>query len=200
VQPVLDWLAGLPVAALYLSLAAIAAIENIFPPVPADTIVAFGSFLAARGQGTLLGAFLSTWLGNVGGALFMYWIGRRYGAGWMERRWGTSQRAGQARVVDLYGRYGVLALFMSRFLPGIRALVPPVAGALRIGFPGVAIAMATASAIWYGAISVIAFKLGSDWESVVHAISRFGRVASLAAGAAVLLALAGILIYRRRQR
>jgi membrane protein DedA with SNARE-associated domain len=200
VQPVLDWLAGLPVAALYLSLAAIAALENIFPPVPADTIVAFGSFLAARGQGTLLGAFLSTWLGNIGGALLMYWIGRRYGAGWMERRWGSSQRAGQERVVDLYGRYGVLALFMSRFLPGIRALVPPVAGALRIGFPGVAVAMATASAIWYGAISVIAFRLGSDWESVVHAISRFGRVASIAAGAAALLALAAILIYRRRRR
>ena len=47
---ILDWLETLPVAALYAALAIIAAIENIIPPVPADTVVAFGSFLAARGH------------------------------------------------------------------------------------------------------------------------------------------------------
>ena len=62
---ILDWLESLPVGALYASLALVAAIENIFPPVPADTVVAFGSFLAARGHGTALGAFLATWVGNV---------------------------------------------------------------------------------------------------------------------------------------
>ena len=36
---ILDWLESLPVAALYGCLAIIAAIENIFPPVPADTVV-----------------------------------------------------------------------------------------------------------------------------------------------------------------
>ena len=37
-----DWLTGLPIGALYVAIAAIAAVENFFPPIPADTIVALG--------------------------------------------------------------------------------------------------------------------------------------------------------------
>jgi len=80
VEGVLGWLSGLPPAALYAALAVVSAAENVFPPLPADTVVAFGAFLAARGQATLLGAFLATWLGNVSGALLVYMLGRRYGA------------------------------------------------------------------------------------------------------------------------
>ena len=45
----LDWLSSLPPTALYLVLAVTAAAENIFPPLPADTVVALGSWLSARG-------------------------------------------------------------------------------------------------------------------------------------------------------
>jgi membrane protein DedA with SNARE-associated domain len=48
VEGVLSWLGGLPPAALYVILALVAATENFVPPIPADVIVAFGSFLAAR--------------------------------------------------------------------------------------------------------------------------------------------------------
>ena len=53
---ILDWFSGLPPAALYLALAFAAGIENVFPPLPSDTVVAFGSFIAARGQASPIGA------------------------------------------------------------------------------------------------------------------------------------------------
>ena len=37
-QGLLDWLAALPAFALYAALAGAAAIENVFPPFPADTV------------------------------------------------------------------------------------------------------------------------------------------------------------------
>src|SRR5918997_1464451 len=109
----------MPVPALYAALAVVAALENIFPPVPADTVVAFGSFLAARGQGTALGVFLTTWAGNLTGATLIYAIGRRYGAERLERRL-LGERAAEAesRLRALYCRVGLLALFVSRLLPG----------------------------------------------------------------------------------
>src|ERR1044071_7402178 len=85
-QGVLDWLSALPVVALYAVMFIAAAVENIFPPIPADTIVAFGSFLAARGQGTVVGAFLAVWVGTLAGASIMYAAGRRYGASQVEKR------------------------------------------------------------------------------------------------------------------
>src|SRR5436190_18538516 len=125
-QGVLDWLSALPTVALYAAMFVAAAVENIFPPIPADTIVAFGSFLAARGQGTIIGAFLTVWVGNLTGAAMMYGAGRRYGAAQIEKRLLKDKgAAAEAKLRELYERYGIGALFLSRFVPGIRAIVPP---------------------------------------------------------------------------
>ena len=86
-QSLLDWLVTLPQAALYAILFITAAIENLFPPFPSDVVVAFGGFVVAQAPGgTMLGVFLAVWIGNVGGAMLVYALGRRYGAERMERR------------------------------------------------------------------------------------------------------------------
>ena len=91
------WLTSVPIGTLYAALAVVAAIENIFPPIPADTVVALGSFLAARGRGSVEAAFLATWSGNVTSAMIMYAVGRRYGAERLERRFlGDRGAAGRA--------------------------------------------------------------------------------------------------------
>ena len=197
----LAWLTDLPLDLLYPVLALVAAIENVFPPIPADSVVALGSWLAGRGEGSALGAFAATWVGNVGGAAAMYVVGRRHGAGWMRRRFPrlADERA-EARLEALYGKYGVAALVVSRFIPGIRALVPPVAGALHIPPARALGAMAVASAVWYGSISYVAFNADAEWSELMRLIHRSGTL--VAASAAVLLAT-GIIVWvvrRRRDR
>jgi membrane protein DedA with SNARE-associated domain len=201
VEAFLDRLSSMPVPALYAALAVVAALENVFPPVPADTVVAFGSFLAARGQGTAFGVFATTWAGNVGGAMLIYALGRRYGAEPLERRL-LGERAAEAesRLRALYGKYGLTALFLSRFLPGVRAIVPPLAGALRIPALRAALAMGAASAVWYGTISYLAFRIGADWERVSGAVARYGRVAGVTAVVLVVLALGGWLVARSQRK
>jgi membrane protein DedA with SNARE-associated domain len=200
VEAFLDNLASMPVPALYAALAVVAALENVFPPVPADTVVAFGSFLAARGQGTALGVFLCTWSGNLAGAMLIYALGRRYGAERLERRLlGDRAAEAESRLRTLYGRYGLAALFVSRFLPGVRAIVPPLAGALRVPAIRAAVAMGAASAIWYGVISYLAFRLGADWDQLSGAVARYGRLSAIIGGAIVALAAAAWLVARRRR-
>lgn len=197
----LDWLSALPTEALYVSLGLIAALENLFPPVPADSVVAFGSFLAARGRGTLAGALVSTWVGNVAGAMLMYFLGRRFGAERLERRLaGRNAEAIEARLHALYGRYGLGALFVSRFLPGVRALVPPFAGALRIPAWHAAMMMGAASAIWYGVIAYAGFKAGTDWQRLSALVTRYASAIGLGAAAVVVIALVVWWVVRRRRR
>ena len=192
----LDQLSAMPVPALYAALAVVAALENIFPPVPADTV---GSFLAARGQGTALGVFVATWAGNLAGAMLIYAVGRRYGAERLERRMlGDRAAEAESRLRTLYGKYGLTALFLSRFLPGVRAIVPPLAGALRVPAVRAAVAMGAASAVWYGAISYLAFRIGADWDQLSGAVSRYGRVAAITGGVLALLAVATWFLVRRR--
>lgn len=195
----IEWLTNVPLAWLYLLMGAFAAVENVFPPVPADTVVALGSWLAARGQGSAFWAFFATWIGNVAGAGAMYFVGRRHGTAWMHKRFPSLADAkNERRLLTLHGRYGALSLVLSRFIPGVRAVVPPFAGALRISPVTTMLALSLASAVWYGLVSYVAFRAGADWASVTERISRFGRYTAI--GAAALVIVAGLVWWLRRRR
>lgn len=192
-----DWLMSLPPVALYGVLALAAALENVIPPLPADSVVAFGSFYAARTNGSALVSFFATWTGNIVGAMFMYAMGRRYGAAWLTRHFSRGGADAQTRLADMYTRYGVWALVISRFLPGIRALVPPFAGAARISPLVAGTAIAGASGVWYGFVTWMAFRVGSSWEELSARISGVGKTAAIAAGVIAVVAVTVWLVRRR---
>ncbi|MDO8503001.1 MAG: DedA family protein [Gemmatimonadaceae bacterium] len=199
VEAVINWLSGLPIAALYLAIGVISAVENIFPPFPADAVVAFGSFLAARGKASPYTTFLVSWIGNLAGASLMYYVGRRYGSSaFMSRLERWAGKGAEQRLMALYGRFGLPALFISRFLPAVRAVVPPFAGAMRLPALPVALAVATASGIWFAFITFIAFRAGSNWDALHATIVRSGKIIGLSAVALVLIVAA--IVYMRRNR
>lgn len=197
-QGVMDWLAALPPVALYAAMFLAAAFENIFPPLPADTVVAFGSFLAARGQGSIIGSFLSVWSGNMIGAALMYAAGRKFGAGQIEKRLLKDKgAAAEAKLRRLYERYGLFALFLSRFVPGVRAIVPPFAGALKLPPVRSLVVMGVASGIWYGLISYLAFRVGADWDALQSAIGHYGKLVALVALGLVII---GVIVWFVKRR
>lgn len=196
---VLAWLGSLPPAALYVILAVVAATENFVPPIPADVIVAFGSFLAAREQRSPIPTIIAVVVGNVGGALAMFALGRRYGADWIRRRMRVMGEGAEQRVRHWYNRFGLPALFLSRFLPGVRAVVPPLAGAIRVPATGAIIAIATASTLWYATLAILAYRLGSEWDRIASAIGEFQKGAAIVAGSIVALTAGMWWLLRRRR-
>jgi membrane protein DedA with SNARE-associated domain len=200
VQALLDWLVTLSPATLYTVLALVSALENVVPPFPSDLVVAFGSFVAAQGQGTAFGVFVFTWLGNVAGALFVYVLGLRYGAQRLERRLaGKHAESRDARIRGMFHRYGMPAVFVSRFIPGVRALVPAFAGALRLPLLPTAAMIASASAIWYGLITLVAFRVGADWPRLKVLIAGYSTTAAIVATAVLALGIVAWLLTRSRQ-
>ena len=193
-----DWLLGLPPAALYAALAVVAALENIFPPIPADTVVALGSFIAARGEASALATFLATWTGNVAGAALMYGLGHRYGHAWLALRL-VGAESSEHRLAEWYRRRGTWAIVVSRFLPGFRAVVPPVAGALRIPARHALTAIGLASAVWYGAISWAGYHVGDSWDAIAARISGWNRALGIVAAVVAAALVAAWLVYRRRR-
>ena len=198
-QSLFAWLETLPPLALYLALAAAAAIENFFPPFPADTVVAFGSFYAARVHGSVIAVFLSTLAGNLAGAMAVYYLGRRYGEPWLQRRFHVSEQK-EHRLETAYKRWGLPGLFLSRFLPGIRAIVPPFAGAFKVPAGRAALAMGLASAIWYGVVTWVAFRAGSSWSELQHRLAALGKTTAIVAAALVVIGIAVWLVLRARRK
>jgi membrane protein DedA with SNARE-associated domain len=199
VEGVLTWLGGLPPAALYIVLALVAATENFVPPIPADVIVAFGSFLAAREHRSPIPTIIAVVIGNVGGALAMFALGRRFGADWIRRRFRVMGQGGEQRIRGWYDRFGLPALFLSRFLPAVRAVVPPLAGAIRVPVAGAIAAIAIASTIWYTTIAILAYRLGSEWSRIAGAIKQFQTTAAIVAGVIVVVGILVWWVMRRRR-
>lgn len=200
VEAVIDWLSGLPLGALYPAIASIAALENLFPPFPSDIVVAFGSFLAARGKASPYTTFMVAWAGNFAGAMTMYWVGRRYGSSALLsqlERW--AGKGAEQRLMALYGRYGLPALFVSRFLPAVRAVVPPFAGAMKLPTVPVIFAMAAASGVWFALITFIAYRAGSDWDQLYATILRSSKYAGFIAIGLVLIIALIVMVRRRRK-
>ncbi len=195
----LAWLGTLPAPWLYLTLAVAACLENVVPPLPADTVIAVGAFAAAQGTGSALGVWTATMVGNVGGALAMYALGRRVGVDWLVRRAPRLFPArAAARVRAAFARRGVWALALSRFLPAVRALVPPVAGAVGVPVWSAAAAMTVASAAWYAVVCALAFRAGTNAEALLAGVARQQQVLGGVAGG--LLVVAGAVWWHRRGR
>ena len=188
---------------MYAVLALLAAIENVVPPVPSDAAVALGAFLSIRGLTTPLGVFVVTWVANLAGAAAVYFIARRYGRRLFATRTGRRLLAPRSLAIieREYLRFGVAGIFLSRFLPGIRAVVPPFAGLVGLSALRTLVPMGVASAIWYGGITILGTVIGSEWERINRIILGVNR--TLAVVAAALIA-AGVILYlrarRRRQR
>ena len=196
---VTQWLGNLPLGSLYAAILGLSAFENFFPPFPSDAVIAFGSFLADRAQGTPFTVFLLGWAGNTVGAAITYYLGRRYGAKAFLRR--IERYAGpdaEDRIKKLHKKYGFTGLFVSRFLPGVRAIVPPFAGAMRLPAFKVMLSIASASAVWFGLITFLAFRAGDNWELVQSYLVRSGKVAGAIAVGIVLLAI-GIWQWKKRR-
>ncbi len=195
-----NWLSTIPLGALYALLALAAFIEGIFPPVPADLVVALGSFLAARRGASLPATAGAIVAGSVAGAMVVYSIVRKFGAGWLHAR---LKKAGidniEKRLEVMYSHYGMTALFVSRFLPVFRAVAPPMAGAMRVPPIRTTAVFLLASSIWYGAIAWIAFRVGDDWAVMQTAVQHFARrVGVVALVAAALFAAIMFIVLRRR--
>src|SRR5947207_804465 len=197
-QTLSGWLGDLPLGSLYAAIAALSAFENFFPPFPSDAVIAFGSFLADRAHGSPFTVFLLAWFGNVAGAGVTYTLGRKFGAKVFLRR--IERYAGpdaEDRIRKLHKKYGVVGLFVSRFLPGVRAIVPPFAGAMRLPAFRVMFSVGVASAVWFALITFLAFRAGDNWDLLQKYLVRSGKVAGAIAVGIVVLVV-GIWLWKRQ--
>jgi LPXTG-motif cell wall-anchored protein len=198
VDSLLDWLARQPTPLVYAALTLLSALENVFPPVPADVAVALGAFLAQRGEvnGPLLG--LLCWLANCGSAAWTYLLGRRHGAAFFARGWRRKLLPPEAMAAlqKAYDRHGTLGIFVSRFLPGVRAGVTPFAGLAGLSPLRALLPAAAASAIWYALLIAAGMLLGNQWSGIRRLVERVTGALTLVG----ILAAAAFVFWLRRKR
>lgn len=199
IEYIINALLGLSPTAVYTIIGVLAGVENVFPPVPADTAVAIGAFLSTGGHISAQVVFAVTWVANVTGAIAVYAAGRTIGRPFFQGRLGRRllNPGAMVRLELLYRNYGTWGIFVSRFVPGLRAVVPPFAGVANLGTLRVVLPLVVASGLWYGALTFVAATAVREIDGILE----FARRLSVAGVvSAVALVAVVVFVWRRRRR
>lgn len=162
----------LPEPLIYISLGVSAFVENVFPPVPGDTITAFGAFLVGTKRLSFTGVYLSTTLGSIAGFMTLFWLGRIIGRRFfIERDFWIFKARDITRVEEWFKKFGYLLILLNRFLPGIRSVISISGGFSGLnGFASLLLALLSAS-IWNLIWIYLGYSLGNNWDIIKEEIA-----------------------------
>ncbi len=169
-------------------------LEYVFPPVPGDSTMLFGFFLAGSGALSFPAVFLAALSGSVLGALTAYRLGARLGRTYffLKSAWAREELD---KVERWFGRFGPRLLAVNRFIPGVRGFFLYAAGIGRMEARGVVIYSSLSNVLWVAVLAWGGTGLGSTWEDVRVVFRRYVW------GIAIFLALyLGFSIARSRRR
>jgi membrane protein DedA with SNARE-associated domain len=166
-EELIKTLDALPDFLIYFSLALSAFVENIFPPIPGDTITAFGAFLVGIGRLSFVGVYLSTTLGSLLGFLSLFWVGGYLGRHFfLERDYRVFRAKDILKAEAWFLRYGYFLIALNRFFPGIRSAISLAAGISRLRTVWVAPLAFLSCAAWNLIWIILGHTFGTHWDVV----------------------------------
>ncbi len=149
--------------------------ENAGVPVPGETILLFASFLAYEGKGLqihwiiLVGVVACTIGDNIG-----YAIGH-FGGRPLLDRWKRFFRIDDediAKGEQFLHRHGWFAIFIARFIAGMRIVAGPMAGVLRMHWFKFFTANFCGATAWVTTIALAGYAFGSQEERLLAMMDR----------------------------
>lgn len=192
-----DWLLGLPPLLVYLGLFGVVAMESAGLPLPGETSLIAAAILASEHEGlsievVIAAAALAAIVGdNIG-----YVLGRHAGRRVMTRdgRWLERRQRALVRGEAFFEKHGPRAVFLARWLPGLRIVGSWLAGAHHMRWRTFLLWNALGGIAWAISVGLAAYLLG---HLAVTIIRDFGI-----AGVTVVLlaAAAAFVVHRWRHR
>jgi membrane protein DedA with SNARE-associated domain len=165
---------------IYLIVFCAAVTENLFPPSPGDTILFAGAVVAARGAALWPLVLTSAVVGNVAGAMLVYWFGFAKGRQYFlshHGRWIEPERL--HRIERWFNRYGTRIILLSRFLTGIRSGVALTAGLGEVPAWRMATFTAISTLLWNALIVAVALAFQHNWAAIYEFARLYNGVVFL---------------------
>jgi membrane protein DedA with SNARE-associated domain len=158
-----------------------------------EPVMLFAGFDVYNHTLLLPGIIIAGVAGDVAGATIAYCIGLYGSRELLERHSGKLHLShGRLdRANRWFDRYGSPTIFVSRFLPVVRAAFPYVAGAAEMSYRRFLAFATLGSLLWVGGLAVLGREVGRNWQTWRHHLEYVDYV-----GAAVLIGAIVYLIVR----
>ncbi|MET0154701.1 MAG: DedA family protein [Rickettsiales bacterium] len=154
-----EWLIAVVESLGYAGVFFATLIESTFMPVPAEITVIPAGMLAAKGSLNYWGALACASSGVIAGSMVNYWVGLRFGRALLLKygRYIFLKPAFLIKTERFFARYGVIAAFMGRLLPGVKHYIAFVAGIARMKFLPFVAASSLGGLIWMWLLLQVGF-------------------------------------------
>ena len=170
----LDSLNSLPDFLIYFFLGLSAFVENVFPPIPGDTITAFGAFLVGTKRLHFFGVYFATTLGSLAGFMFLFWVGSLLGRRFfIARDYWFFKAEDIIRSEKWFRKYGYFLVLLNRFFPGIRSVISITGGISKLKASKVAWLALISACVWNLIWIAFGYMLGNNWETAREKMSYF---------------------------
>lgn len=169
-----QWVTEMVAAGGLLGVFALMVLENLFPPIPSELIMAASGFAAARGQMSLVWLIVFAVAGTLAGNLFWYELGRWLG---VERfrplvarfgKWFAVEEEDLDRATSMLKRWGPFAICIGRMFPGVRTLISVPAGMVEIPRGVFYLWTTLGSAVWLTFLALAGYFLEEHYDKVEH--------------------------------
>jgi membrane protein DedA with SNARE-associated domain len=172
-----NYIASLSPGWLYFALFLSSYIENIFPPVPGDTVTVFGAYVVGRTREHFLGVFISTTLGSIAGFMTIYALGKLIRPDYfITKNFRFFPAKTFLKAGSWFARYGYWVILANRFLSGIRFMISVVAGVYRLPWLKVMILAGISCALWNLILIWVGYLLGANWPAIQKLLEQYSRV------------------------
>lgn len=191
----------IPPLLVYLLVGAVVGVESLGVPLPGEIVLVSAALLSSRHELDVsplwIGVAASS--GAIIGDTIGYVVGRRYGKPLFDRLGRRFPKHFGPKHVALaehiFVRWGVLAVFLGRFIALLRIFAGPLAGALKMPYPKFLVANVLGGIFWAGGTTAAVYYLGIVAETWLKRFSWAGLAVALLAGLTI-----GWLVKRKTER
>ncbi|HTU02992.1 MAG TPA: DedA family protein [Candidatus Sulfotelmatobacter sp.] len=179
----------------YIGILVFVFLGNLGMPVPEEAVVLFAGYLTWRETLRLPLVLVVAVASAVAGDSVGYWVGRAKGRGILIRygRYLAITPRLVRKADSFFQAHGDKTVFSARFIPGIRFLAGPLAGASKMPFPRFFFFNLSGAVVWVSLMIALGHSFGAHLHLLLR---RVRRVEELLAA----LAIAAVLIIWLRQR
>ncbi len=186
-----------PAEMLYLFLFLSSVVENLFPPIPGDTITALGAFLVGQGKLNFTLVYIITTIGSTVGFMILYGFGWFLGKEFfLEKDFRFFPAKSISHGEHWFSRFGYFVVLANRFLPGIRSVISLVAGASLLRPLKVFLYALASASVWNYIWIQAGYRLGNNWDDVRRSVEELLRNYNIAAAIILAVVIPGWILYR----
>jgi membrane protein DedA with SNARE-associated domain len=182
----------------YAAIFVIVILGNLGLPVPEETVLTVSGYLIWQGRLRPLPVVLTAIASAVLGDNVAYWIGRRYGRVALTRFLKVSPERIE-RMQGLVLRYGMLAVFVARFVAGLRFMAGPLAGTTGLSPLRFFIANLLGALVYVPVAVGVGYAVGYGLGDRIEGLRRFTGGAEHVLLVAIVVAAVGVWLWRARR-